>query len=77
VRTAIVLLAAVAAVTLAGCAEREQTASGIKSDAAPYSGTSKQPPFTAAGWKQGDRNSWEQEIKVRTVQGQNDYVKVP
>ena len=76
-RTAIVLLAAVAAVTLAGCAEREQTASGIKSDAAPYSGTSKQPPFTAAGWKQGDRNSWEQEIKVRTVQGQNDYVKVP
>ena len=76
-RTAIVLIAAMLSFVVAGCAEREQTASGIKSDAAPYSGTSKQPPFTAAGWKQGDRNSWEQELKVRTVQGQNDYAKVP
>ena len=76
-RTAIVFLAAAAAFVVAGCAEREQTASGIKSDAAPYSGTNKQPPFTAPGWKPGDRNSWEQELKVRTVQGQNDYAKVP
>jgi len=77
VRTAIVLIAAMLSFVVAGCAEREQTASGIKSDAAPFSGTSKQPPFMAAGWKQGDRNSWEQELKTRTVQGQNDYVKVP
>lgn len=70
----VVILAAAAA---AGCAEREQTASGIKSDAAPYTGTNKQPPFMAAGWKQGDRANWEQQLKVRTVNGQNDYVKVP
>ena len=76
-RTATVLCIAAAALALAACAERDQTASGIKSDAAPYSGTSKQPPFMAQGWKPGDRTSWEQELKVRTVQGQNDYAKVP
>jgi len=53
------------------------TASGIRSDAAPFNGTNKQPPFTAAGWKPGDRANWEQQLKVRTVNGQNDYVKVP
>ena len=75
IRTASILV--VAAFAAAGCAEREQTASGIKSDAGAYQGTSKQPPFMAAGWKQGDRAAWEQQLKVRTVNGQNDYVKVP
>lgn len=70
------ILIAAGAFALAGCAEREQTASGIKSDQQVFAGTSKQPPFMAAGWKQGDRAAWEQQIKVRT-QGQNDYVKVP
>ena len=74
-RTILILCAAAAAFALAGCAEREQTASGIKSDAAPYQGTNRQ--FMAQGWKPGDRNNWEQALKVRTVQGQNDYVKVP
>jgi major membrane immunogen (membrane-anchored lipoprotein) len=73
VKTVLILSAAM--LVLAACAEREQTASGIKSDAEPYQGTNRQ--FMAKGWKPGDRNSWEQELKVRTVQGQNDYVKVP
>lgn len=73
-RIAAFVLAGVA-FALAGCAEKEQTASGIKSDAAPYAGTNKQ--FVAAGWKPGDRNSWEQQLKVRTVNGQNDYARVP
>jgi hypothetical protein len=77
VRTVLFLSLAAAAVALSACAEREQTASGIKSDAAPYNGTNKQPPYTAQGWRPGDRNSWEQQLKVRTVQGQNDYAKVP
>jgi len=72
-----VLVLSLAALALAACAEREQTASGIKSDAAPFNGTNKQPPFTATGWKPGDRANWEQQLKVRTVNGQNDYVKVP
>ena len=71
-RKATILVCAAAAFALAACAEREQTASGIKSDAAPYAGTSKQPPYMASGWKPGDRNAWEQQMKVRTVQGQND-----
>ena len=71
----ILILSAAAAFALAGCAEREQTASGIKSDAAPYQGTNRQ--FMAQGWKPGDRASWESELKVRTINGQNDYVKVP
>ena len=74
-RTVLVLF--LAALALAACAEHEQTASGIKSDAAPFSGTNKQPPFMAVGWKPGDRAIWEQQLKVRTDNGQNDYVKVP
>ena len=73
----VVLTMAAAAFAVAGCAEHEQTASGIKSDTSPFNGTSKQPPYMAAGWKQGDRAAWEQQMKVRTVQGQNDYAKVP
>ena len=70
-----ILILSAAVLVLAACAEREQTASGIKSDAAPFQGTNRQ--FMAKGWKPGDRNSWEQELKVRTVQGQNEYAKVP
>jgi hypothetical protein len=70
------ILIAAGALALAGCAEREQTSTGIKSDQQVYVGTNKQPPFMAAGWKPGDRAAWEQQIKVR-MQGQNDYVKVP
>ena len=68
------ILALGAALAAAGCAEKEQTASGIKSDAAPHSGTNR--PFVASGWKPGDKTSWEQELKTRTVQGQNEYAKV-
>ena len=75
-RSVVVVSFAAAAVALAGCAEREQTASGIKSDAAPYAGTNKQAPYMAAGWKPGHRAAWEQQMKVRTVQGQNDYAKM-
>jgi hypothetical protein len=75
VRSLFILSLAAAAFAVAGCAEREQTSSGIKSDAAPFQGTNR--PFMAQGWKPGDRNNWEQQLKVRTVQGQNDYAKVP
>ena len=69
------LIVAAASLALAACAEREQTASGIKSDAPAYQGTNRQ--FMAKDWKPGDRTSWESELKVRTVRGQNDYAKVP
>lgn len=70
------VLVVLVALALAGCAEKEQTASGIKSDQQAFQGTNH-AVFTAAGWKPGDRASWEAGLKNRTVQGQNDYVKVP
>jgi hypothetical protein len=75
-KRAAVLSLAAAALLLGACTEREQTATGIKTDTAPFHGTAY-PAFRAADWKQGDRNSWEQHIKVRTVRGQNEYDKVP
>ncbi|MCC2634351.1 MAG: hypothetical protein K0S48_2237 [Ramlibacter sp.] len=69
------LILTLGALALAGCAERDQTAEGIKSDGQLFQGTNR--PYVSGGWKPGDRNSWEQQLKVRTVQGQNEYAKVP
>jgi major membrane immunogen (membrane-anchored lipoprotein) len=63
-----------AAALLAACGEKPQTAGGIKSDNAAFQGTGK--PYVVQGWKPGDRTSWEQQLKTRTNQGQNDYAKV-
>jgi hypothetical protein len=70
----IALLIAASALALAGCAERDQDASGVATDTQAFQGTGM--PYTAAGWKPGDRDSWERQLKVRTVQ-QNEYAKVP
>lgn len=69
-----ILIASAAVLALAACTETPQTATGIKSDAAAFEGTGM--PFVATGWKPGDRTSWEQQLKTRTQQGQNDYAKV-
>jgi outer membrane biogenesis lipoprotein LolB len=60
---------------LAGCAEPDQGETGVRSDTAVWQGTGVKP-FVAGGWNPGDKNSWEQHLKVRTQQGQNDYAKV-
>jgi len=66
-------LAAVAA--LAGCGESPQTiGTAGRTDASAFQGTGK--PYAVPGWKQGDKTSWEQQLKVRTQNGQNDYAKV-
>ena len=69
------LLAAAAVLALGACGEQPQIATGIKSDAAPFQGTGK--PYVTSGWKPGDKTSWEQQLKTRTQNGQNDYVKTP
>ena len=71
---AIILVAAAAA--LAACGEDPQVANRVKQDAALHSGTGVGAPFSASGWKAGDRNSWEQQLKTRTQAGQNDYLRV-
>jgi uncharacterized lipoprotein YajG len=69
----LILVAAVLA--LAACSEKPQTlnSSGTKVDAAAFQGTGM--AFAVPGWKQGDKTSWEQQLKTRT-QNQNDYTKV-
>lgn len=66
--------ALVLAVLLAGCGERAQTLGAGSKDAAPSTGTGK--PYAVAGWKPGDKASWESQLKARAQQGQNDYVRM-
>jgi hypothetical protein len=70
-----ILVLMTAAAALAACTEQTQTTnSGKQPDAAAFQGTGL--PFAAPGWKQGDKVSWEQHLKTRTQNGQNDYAKV-
>ena len=60
---------------LSGCTDKPQTlSSGVKVDTQAFSGTGT--PYTLPNWKQGDKVSWEQQLKTRTQNGQNDYTKV-
>ena len=73
-------MALASAAILAACGEKPQTnAQGVKYDAVPWSGTgteqNKGTAFTASGWQVGDRNAWQQQLKTRTQNGQNDYVR--
>ncbi|CAN7597776.1 MULTISPECIES: hypothetical protein [unclassified Variovorax] len=69
-----------AVLLLAACGEKPQTnAEGVKLDAAPWTGTGTQQnagtAFTASGWQVGDKNAWQQQLKTRAQNGQNDYVR--
>lgn len=58
---------------LLACTEKPQTLSGVKSDVAPFQGAENQ--FAAPGWKRGDKTSWEQGLKARAQNTQNEYSK--
>jgi len=65
----------VAVCMVAACTEKPQTiTSGNRSDAQAFQGPATS--FTAAGWKPGDKTAWEQQLKTRVQNGQNDYNKV-
>ena len=80
-RTALLLAAAA---LLAACGGKPQTnAQGVKHDATPWSGTSNGTQrdgggtvFTAPGWKVGDKASWQEHLKTRNQNGQNEYNRV-
>lgn len=62
-------------VMLAACTEQPQTlGSNAKVDTAAFKGTGM--PYAEKSWKHGDKGSWEQQLKVRTQSGQNEYTKV-
>lgn len=69
--TGAVLVSAVAVFGLSACAEKPQEKSVRKADATSYSGSTVQG-YTAAGWKPGDKTSWESQIRDRN-KGQNEY----
>jgi hypothetical protein len=66
------IAAAAALCALAACGEKPQGAGGAASDAAPFTGTGN--AYAVQGWKQGDKTSWEQQLRAR-AQGQNDYAR--
>ncbi|WP_332775178.1 hypothetical protein [Polaromonas sp.] len=71
----VVLIMALAG--LSACGEKPQTPSTLsaaKSDVAPFQGTENQ--FSAPGWKPGDKTSWEQGLKARAQNTQNEYSRV-
>ncbi len=68
-----IALLGVVLAALAGCGEKPQATSGIKSDTPAFQGTGA-AAFTQPGWKAGDRTSWEQQLRTRG-EGQNEYVK--
>ncbi len=63
----------VASTMLAACGEKPQTAGGGRNDVAAYQGA--QNGFVANGWKPGDKTSWEQSLKARGQNTQNEYTK--
>jgi hypothetical protein len=74
-RSLFLIAAAAGLAVLAACTEKPQTLdSGVKVDAQPFQGTGM--AYAAPGWKQGDKASWEQHMKVRTQTGQNEFTRV-
>jgi hypothetical protein len=57
---------------LVACSEAPQKASMKKSDTEAWQATDS--AFVAPGWKEGDRSSWEEQLRNRAL-GQNDYAK--
>jgi len=67
------LLICSVAISLSACGDKPQSAGGVKSDVAPYQGVNNK--FAAPGWKAGDKTSWEQALKARTQNTQNEYTR--
>ena len=74
-RPVVLLMWVAAAVSLSACTEKPQTAKTSKSDVQAYEGAANKE-FTVAGWKAGDKASWEEQMRIRS-QGQNEYSRAP
>jgi hypothetical protein len=74
------MIAALLAFGAAGCSEKDQTAlykDGKyrgKSDTRPWHNA---PAATSAGsWTKGDRATWEDEMRSRTIASQNEHRRI-
>ena len=59
---------------LSACGEKPQTLGAGKTDVAAFKGAENS--FSAPGWKPGDKTSWEQGLKARAQNSQNEYTKL-
>ena len=59
---------------LTACGEKAQML-GTKYDATAFSGATNS--FVEAGWKAGDKTSWEQQLRARGQYGQDDHSRAP
>ena len=72
-RLVVLAVALTALAGLTACGEKPQTLGGVKSDVAAFQGVENK--FAAPGWKAGDKTSWEQGLKARAQNTQNEYSK--
>jgi hypothetical protein len=71
----VTMTAVAASLLLLACGERPQVLQSSKSDVPAFQGSAD--PFAVPGWKAGDRASWEQGLKTRMQNTQNEYTKLP
>lgn len=69
----LVIIAALMA-ALAGCGEKPQALATSARDVPAHMGTGS--AFTAPGWTAGDKSGWEQQLKARQQNSQNDYSRM-
>jgi hypothetical protein len=71
------ILISAAALGLSACGDKAQTSAGVKSDAPAFeSVTGPGNAYNAPGWKAGDKTAWEQQLKTRAQNGQNEYNRI-
>ena len=64
----------IVALGLSACTEKPQSiGQNSREDQQAFKGAAG--PFMAAGWKPGEKASWEQQLKTRQ-QGQNEYNRI-
>jgi hypothetical protein len=71
-KTVIFVVALVAG--LSACGDKPQALETSTKDSAAFTGTGK--AFANQQWKQGDKASWESQLKARNQYGQNDYTRM-
>ncbi|MFN5939038.1 MAG: hypothetical protein ACK44C_01535 [Polaromonas sp.] len=72
-RVSLLISSVTLALCLSACGDKPQSMGGVKGDVAPYQGVDNK--FAAPGWKAGDKTSWEQALKARTQNTQNEYTR--
>lgn len=75
IQSRLLILALASLAALAACGEKPQVLQTYKSDVPAYQGANDK--FVEAGWKIGDKASWEASLKARTQNTQNEYIRMP